>query len=122
MQSDDGRVDTEVIRRNMQLCITFKIYIYIYIYIKWGKALETAQNHVGLPCKRRITPVKTHFDYLIQSLHSILENKGSINCLYGSMDNIPDIIRERNPSLADWSVTSTVVMTMQRIVGSIVKN
>ena len=38
------------------------------------------------------------------------------------MDNIPDKIREQNPSLADFSVTSTVVTTMRRIVGSIVKN
>ena len=37
------------------------------------------------------------------------------------MDNIPDIIREQSPYLEDWSVTSTVVMTMQNIVGSIVK-
>ena len=77
---------------------------------------------MGLPCKRLITPVKTHFDYLIHSFHSLLENKGSINYLYGSMDNIPDIIREQNIYLTDWSVTSTVVMTIQRIVGSIVKN
>ena len=37
------------------------------------------------------------------------------------MENIPDRIREQNPSLTDWSSTSTVVTTMRRIVGSIVK-
>ena len=38
------------------------------------------------------------------------------------MEKSPDIIWEQNPFLTDWSVTSTVVMTMQQIVGSIVKN
>ena len=38
------------------------------------------------------------------------------------MDNIPDRIRFKNPPLKDWSVTSTVVMNMRHIVGSIVKN
>ena len=38
------------------------------------------------------------------------------------MDNFPDRIREQKPSLMDWSVTSTVVVTMRQIVGSIVKN
>ena len=38
------------------------------------------------------------------------------------MYSIHDRIRERNPSLEDWSVTITVVTTMQRIVVSIVKN
>ena len=37
------------------------------------------------------------------------------------MENISYIIREQNPSLVDWSVTSTVVMNMQQIVCSIVK-
>ena len=38
------------------------------------------------------------------------------------MENITDRIREQNPSLKDWSVTSTDVMTMRKIVSSIVKN
>ena len=84
--------------------------------------METAQKNVGLPCKRLITPVKNRFDYLIHSLQSCIENIGAINYLYGSMENIPDIIRELKPSLKYWSVMSTVVMTMQQIVGSIVKH
>ena len=55
----DGRVDTEVARSNMQFCITWKKIT------KGGKSLETAQKHVGLPCKRLITPIKTHFACLI---------------------------------------------------------
>ena len=38
------------------------------------------------------------------------------------MENIPDRISERKPSLKYWLVTSTVVMTMWWIVGSIIKN
>ena len=38
------------------------------------------------------------------------------------MENIPNRIRERKTSLIDWSVTSTVVTTMRRIVGSSIKN
>ena len=77
---------------------------------------------MGLPCKRLITPVKKIFAYLIHSFLSILENMGAVNYLYGSMENIPDGIREQNPSLMDWSVTSTDVMNMRKIVVSIVKN
>ena len=52
---------------------------------------------------------------------SLLENKSAINYLYVSMENIPDIIMKQTPSLMDLSITSTVVMTMQQIVGIIVK-
>ena len=38
------------------------------------------------------------------------------------MENIPNRIREQKTSLTDWSVTSTVVTTMRRIVGSIINN
>ena len=62
VQSDYGRVDTEVIRRNMQCCITWTKKTQ-----NGAKVLETAQKHVVLPCKRLITPVKTCFYYLIHS-------------------------------------------------------
>ena len=77
---------------------------------------------MGIPCKRLITLVKTRFVYLIHYVFYILENKVDINYLYGSMENIPDRIRGNKPPLKDWSVTSTVVMTMPCIVDSIVKN
>ena len=80
------------------------------------------QKHVGIPCKKLITPVKTCLAYLIHSFFSILEHKDAINCLYGSMENILDRIRERKPSLVDWSVTNTVVTTMRQIVRIIIKN
>ena len=51
---DDGRVDTEVTRSNMQRYITWT-----KISQKEAKSLETAQKHVGLPCKKLITPVKS---------------------------------------------------------------
>ena len=35
---------------------------------KGAKALEIAQKHVGLHCKRLITPVKNRFAYLIHYL------------------------------------------------------
>ena len=38
------------------------------------------------------------------------------------MENITDRIREKKPCLIDWSVTSTVVMTVWQIIGIIVKN
>ena len=62
MKYDDGRVDIEVIRRNMQRCITWTKK-----HKRGKKAFETAQKHVGLPCKNLITPVKTCFAYLIHS-------------------------------------------------------
>ena len=77
---------------------------------------------MGLLCKRISTTVKNSSAYIILSFFSLLENKSAINYLNVSMNNIPDRIRERNPSLTDLSVTRTVVMTMRHIVGSIVKN
>ena len=53
---DDGRVDTEVTRRNIQRCITWTKKSQ-----KGAKVLETAQKHVGLPFKRLITPAKNRF-------------------------------------------------------------
>ena len=89
---------------------------------KEAEALETAQQHVGLPCKRIITPVKTNFTYLTHYLHCLLENKGYSNYFYGLMGNTPNRIREPNFTLTNWSVTSTGLMTMRQIVGSDVKN
>ena len=89
---------------------------------KGTKALETAQKQVIIPYKRLITPVNNKFAYLIHSFYSLLENKGVIKYLYSFMNNIPDIIRKQKPSLKSWSVTSTFLMTMRRIVSSIVKN
>ena len=54
VQHDDGRVDTEVTRRNIQLWIIWKSQM-------GAKVLETAQKHVGLPFKRLITPAKNRF-------------------------------------------------------------
>ena len=92
VKSNDERVDTEVISRNMQCCITRTKNPQ-----KGEKALETSQKHVELPCKRLITPVKTRFAYLIHCFRSLLENKVAINYLYDSMGSIPDRIREQNP-------------------------
>ena len=39
---------------------------------KGAKALDTAQNHVEILCKKLITPIKTRFSNLIHSFRSIL--------------------------------------------------
>ena len=70
---DDGRVDTEVTRSNMQRYITWT-----KISQKEEKSLETSQKYVGLPCKMLITPVKTRFVYIIHSFLYLIKNKGSI--------------------------------------------
>ena len=76
LKSDNIRVYTEVTRSNMQRCITWTKKSQ-----KGAKSLMTAQEHVGIPCKRLITPVKTSFFYLIHSFHSLIERNGSINYL-----------------------------------------
>ena len=83
--------------------------------------METAQKHGGVTCKMIFTPVNTHYAYIIHSFQSIIENEGAINYLYESMYNITDRIKEQKPSLMDWSVTITVVMTMQQIVLILIK-
>ena len=112
-----GQVDTEVTRKNMKRCITRKNKSQ-----NVSKSLEVAQNYWALPLRRLIKHVKTRFSYIIQSFRSLLKNKSAINYLYGSMKNIFEKIREQNPYLTDWSFTSTVVTTMRRIVGIIIKN
>ena len=84
--------------------------------------METAQNHVRLPCKSLITPFKTSFSYLIHSFRYIIENNEAINYVYESMYNVLKIIRGKEPYLTNWAVTRTFVMTMRRIVGIVVKN
>ena len=76
---------------------------------------------MGLPFKNLANPINTCFAYLIHYLHYILESKGTINYLFGLMENIPEIIREQKPSLMDWSVPKTIVTTIWQIVGIIVK-
>ena len=88
VQSYDGREDTEVIRRNMQLCIAWTEKSQ-----NGAKSLDTSQKYLGLPCKGLFTPVKNRFSCLIHSFRYILKNKESINYLYGSMVNIPDRIK-----------------------------
>ena len=88
---------------------------------KLAKALEAAQQYLGLPSRRLVTPAKTHFSYTIHSFCYFLENNPTINYLYFSMSNITDKIGEQKPSLTYWSVTSTVVTNMQRIVEDIIR-
>ena len=62
------------------------------------KDLETEQKHVGLTCKRLITPAKTLFAYQIHYFRYLLENRVSINYLYGSMETT---------SMAPWKISQT---------------
>ena len=52
IKSDDGEVDTELTRRNMQKCITWKKEIQ-----KGARALREAQIHCRIKEKRLLTPV-----------------------------------------------------------------
>ena len=112
---DDFRVDTEVTSSNMKCFISWKKSQ------KGKKTLERAQKHAVLTCKKLIKPVKTSYAYLIHSFWYLIENKGAIKYLYGYMNNISDRTKEQKPYLIDLSVKSTVLMTMRKIVGSIVK-
>ena len=116
-KSDDGEIDTELTRRNMQKCITWTKKIH-----KGARALRDAHIHCGIKEKRLITPVSTRFSYLIHSFRSLLDNKPAIECVHGTMPGIHDNIRTRSPSLVDWGVIQMIVTSMKRIVGSIFLN
>ena len=117
IKSDDGEVDTELTRRNMQKCITWTKKSQ-----KGARDIWEAHIHCGTKEKRLLTPVLTHFAYLINSFRSLLENKSAIEYLYGNMPGIHDNIRARRPSLVEWEVIQMIVTSMKRIVGSIVLN
>ena len=117
IKSDDGEVDTELTRRNMQKCTTWTKKSQ-----KEVRALWEAQIHWGIKEKRLLTTVSTRFAYLIHSFRSLLENKPAIEYLYGKMPGIHDNIRARRPYLVDWEVIHMIVTIMKRIVGSIVLN
>ena len=57
IKSDDGEVDTELTRRNMQKYITWTKKIQ-----KGERALREAQIHYGIKEKRLITPVLIRFE------------------------------------------------------------
>ena len=78
IKSYDGDVDTELTRYNMQKCMTWKNKSQ-----KGAQALRDAHIHCKIKDKRLLTPVLTHFAYLIHSFRSLLYNKPSIVYLYG---------------------------------------
>ena len=93
---DDGEVDTELTRRNMQKCITWTKKIQ-----KGARAIREAQLHCGIKEKCLLAPASTHFAYLINSFRFLLENEHSIEYLYGNMPDIHGNIRARSPSLVE---------------------
>ena len=97
IKSDDGEVDTELTRRNMQKCITWT-----KMSQKGARYLREAQIHCSIKEKRLLTPVSTRYEYLIHSFRSLLDNTPAIEYLYGTMPGIHDNIQERRPSLVDW--------------------
>ena len=117
IKSDDGEVDTELIRQDMQKCITWKNNIQ-----KGAQALWESQLHCGIKRKHLLTPVTTHFAYLVDLFSSLLENKPSIEYLYVIIIGIHDNIRARMPSVVNWEVIQIIVTSMKFIVGSITLN
>ena len=96
IKSDDGEVDTELTRQNMQKCITWTNNIQ-----KGARALREAQIHCGIKEKRPLTPVLTRFAYLIHSFKSLMENNPAVEYLYGTIPGVHDNIWEKRPSLVD---------------------
>ena len=117
IKSDDCEVETELTRGNTQKCLTWTKKIQ-----KGAWALREAQIHCGIKEKRLLTPVSTRFAYLIHSFRSLLENKPTIDYLYGTIPYIHDNILARRPYLVDWEVIQMIVTSMKRMIGSIVPN
>ena len=73
IKSDDGKVDMELTRRNMQKCITWTKKSQ-----KGVRALRYAYIHCGIKEESLLTPISTGFAYLIHSFRSLLNNKPAI--------------------------------------------
>ena len=84
--------------------------------------LWDAHIHCRIKYKPLITPVLNRFAYLIHSFSSLMENKPTIEYIYGTMPGIHDNNREIRPYLVDWEVIQMVVTRMKRIVGNILLN
>ena len=117
IKSDDGEVDTELTRRNMHKCITGTKNIQ-----KGARDLRDTHIHHRIKEKQLITPVLNRFAYLNHSFRSLLDNKPTIEYLYGTMTGIHDNIRARRPPLVDWEVIQIIVTSMKCILGRIVLN
>ena len=101
----------------MQKCITRTKKIQ-----KGDQALRDAQIHCEIREKRFLTPILTRFAYLIHFLKSLVDNKPSIDYLYGTMPGIHDNTRVRRPSCIDWEFIQMIVISINTIVDSIVLN
>ena len=117
IKSDYGEVDIELTRRNMQKFITWTKNIQKGVW-----ALRDAHIHCGIKEKRLLTPVSARFAYLIHSFRSLLDNKPTIEYIYGTMPGIHYNIQEWRPSRVDRGVIKMIVTSMKRIVGSIALN
>ena len=113
INSDDGEVDTELARQNMQKFINWMKNIQ-----KGAQALREAQLYCGIKEMRLLAPVLTCFTYLIHSFSSLLDNKPVIEYMYGSMTGIHENIWERRPSLVDWEVIQMILTITKCIIGS----
>ena len=101
----------------MQKCITWTKNIQ-----KGGRSLQEAQIHFVIKDNRLLTPVSNRFAYLIHSFWSLLENKPTIEYLYGTMPGIHDNIRAGSPSLVDWKFIHMIVNSLKLIFGGIILN
>ena len=84
--------------------------------------LWEAQIHWGIKEKHLLTPVSNRFAYLLHLFRSLMENKSSLEYLYGTMPGIHHNIRVRRPPFVDWGVIQMIVTIMKRIVGIILIN
>ena len=64
----------------------------IATYVTWMKksslssrALTKAQNNVGLKPVNMLTPIKTRWEYLISTIHCLIENHSAIDYMYVPM-------------------------------------
>ena len=108
IKSDDGEVDTELTKQNMQKCITWTKKNQ-----KGARDLREKHLYCGIKEKRVLTPVSTRFSYLIPSFRSLIDNKPAIEYLYGSIQGIHNNIRERKPSLVRQEVIEMILNSMK---------
>ena len=86
----DGRLDTEMNRWNVQRCINWTKK-----HKRGKRLLRQPRSMWDFLVRILLHLSKIVFSYLIHFFISLLEDKGAINYLYVSMENIPDRIGGR---------------------------
>ena len=118
-EDDEGTISLWIVtvQKSLTTCVTLTNKSSL-----GSRALTKAQNNIGLKPHKMCTPIKTWWEYLIDALQCLIENRAAIDYMYGPMAGVGGNIKRQIPKWMDWEVSITVVHTMKNIVECIKLN